>query len=66
MKPNQKIIAKASRIEFNSKEDRLYIVFEVVDQKSKQNLYKEWSSQDIEFKLDGLDLVENEENVDDE
>jgi hypothetical protein len=50
MKPNEEVVAEAVRIEFEEKTGKLYIVFEVVDEKYKQDIKKNWI-QDIEFRL---------------
>lgn len=50
MKPNEEVVAEAVRIEFEEKTGKLYIVFEVVDEKYKQDIKKNWI-QDIEYKL---------------
>jgi hypothetical protein len=50
MKPNEEVVAEAVRIEFEEKTGKLYIVFEVVDEKYKQDIKKNWT-QDIKYKL---------------
>jgi len=50
MKPNEEVVAEAVRIEFEEKTGKLYIVFEVIDEKYKQDIKKNWI-QDIEYKL---------------
>jgi hypothetical protein len=56
MKNHEKIIAEAVRIEYSETDDRLFIVFEVRDQLSKQDIKKNWT-QDIEYKLVDKTLV---------
>lgn len=51
-----KIVAEAVRIEYEEKSGRMYIVFEVKDEKYKQDLKKNWTK-DIEFRLVDKSLV---------
>ena len=60
MKPNEKIVATASRIEWEEKTGKLFIVFEVTDEKYKQDIKKNWVN-DIEYKLIDKSLVLEEE-----
>ena len=55
-----KIVAEAIRIEYSEKDGRLYIVFEVKDEKYKQDIKKNWTD-DIEYKLINKFLVKEEE-----
>lgn len=50
MKPNEEIIAEASRIEFEEKTNKLFIVFEIKNEKYKQYIKQNWTD-DIEFRL---------------
>jgi hypothetical protein len=54
-----KVVAEAVRIEVEEKTGRLFIVFEVKDEKYKQDIKKNWV-QDIEYRLVDKLLVENE------
>lgn len=56
------IIAEAVRIEHEEKTGKLYIVFEVKDEKYKQDIRKNWTNNDIEYRLIDRSLVlqENE------
>jgi hypothetical protein len=45
-----RIVAEAVRIEYEEKSGKMYIVFEVKDEKYKQDLRKTWTK-DIEFRL---------------
>lgn len=60
MKPNEQIIAEACRIEFEEQTGKLYIVFEVKEEKHKQNIKKNWTK-DIEFRLVDKLLVQEKE-----
>jgi hypothetical protein len=55
-----KVVAEAVRIEHEEKTGRLYIVFEVKDEKYKQDIKKNWMK-DIEFRLVDKFLVKEEE-----
>ena len=59
MKNYEKIIAEAVRIEYSETDDRLFIVFEVRDQLSKQDIKKNWA-QNIEYRLIDKKLVKDE------
>jgi hypothetical protein len=54
-----KIVAEAVRIEYEEKTGKLFIVFEVKDEKYKQDIKKNWT-QDIEYKLVDKFLVKEE------
>lgn len=58
MKNYEKIIAEAIRIEYIEKDGRLFLVFEIKDEKYKQDLKKNWTK-DIEFRLVDKLLVES-------
>lgn len=53
-------LAEAVRIEYEEKTGKLFIVFEVKDEKFKQDVKKNWTK-DIEYRLVDKNLVlENE------
>jgi hypothetical protein len=54
-----KVVAEAVRIEYEEKTGKLFIVFEVKDEKYKQDIKKNWTK-DIEYRLVDKSLVENE------
>ncbi len=54
-----KIVAEAVRIEYEEKTGKLYIVFEVKDEKYKQDIKSNWTK-DIEYKLVDKFLVQGE------
>lgn len=54
-----KVVAEAVRLEYEEKTGKLFIVFEVKDEKYKQDLKRDWTK-DIEFRLIDKSLVENE------
>lgn len=52
-----KIVARAVRIETDEASGKLYIVFEIIDEKFKHRIKNDWSS-DIELELNGKELKE--------
>lgn len=54
-----KIVAEAVRIEYEEKTGKLFIVFEVKDEKYKQDIKTNWTK-DIEYKLVDKFLVQGE------
>jgi hypothetical protein len=50
VKVQDKIVAEAVRLEFEEHSGKLFIVFEVKDEKYKQDIKKNWTT-DIEFRL---------------
>lgn len=56
MKADEQIVGEAVRIEFDENSGKLYIVFEISNEKQKQNIMKTWAD-DIEYKLIGKSLV---------
>lgn len=59
MKNNEEVIGTASRIEYEEKTGRLFLVFEIVNEKHRQDIKKNWVG-DIEFRLVDRNLVRNE------
>jgi len=59
MDPKNKynVVAKAVRIEHVQQEDRVFIVFEVIDEKFKKRIKEDWT-QDIDLKVVDKKLVE--------
>lgn len=53
------VVAEAVRIEFEEKTGKLFIVFEVKDEKYKQDIKKNWTK-DIEYRLVDKSLVREE------
>ena len=53
----EKVVAEAVRIEYEEKTGKLYIVFEVKDEKYKQDIKANWTK-DIEYKLVDRFLVQ--------
>lgn len=59
MKNYEEVIAEASRLEYEEKTGRLFIVFEVINEKHKQDIKKNWT-QDIEYRIVDKNLVKND------
>lgn len=57
-KEEKAVIAKAIRVEHDVYTDKIYLVFEIVDEGFRQRVKKNWM-QDIDVKLVGRDLVED-------
>lgn len=55
----EKVVAEAVRIEYEEKTGKLFIVFEVKDEKYKQDIRANWTK-DIEYKLVDKFLVQGE------
>ena len=51
-------IAKAVRVEHDPNNDKIYLVFEIVDEGFRQRVKRDWM-QDIDVKLVGRNLVED-------
>jgi hypothetical protein len=61
MRNDEKVVGEAIRVEFEEKTGKLFLVFEIIDEKYKQDIKKNWT-QDIEFRLvDKLLIKENNE-----
>jgi hypothetical protein len=59
MKPNEQIVGTAVRIEWEENTGKLFLVFEIVDEKYKQEIKKTWT-QDLEYRLVDKNLVKEE------
>jgi hypothetical protein len=58
MKPNEKIIAEAIRVEVDEYSGDMFLVFKVKDQKLKQQIISTWTD-DIEYRLINKKLVKD-------
>lgn len=56
----QQVVAEAVRIEYEEATGKLFIVFEVKDEKYKQDIKKNWTK-DIEYKLVDRCLVKEDD-----
>ena len=59
LKPDEKIVAEAVRVERDDLTGRVFLVFEVKDEKLKQTIIRDWLK-DIEFKIIGKSLTVND------
>lgn len=59
MKNYEKVVGEAVRIECEEKTGKLFIVFEVKDEKYKQDIKKNWTK-DIEYRLIDKSLVQQD------
>jgi len=50
MNSTDQIVGEAVRVEYEEQTGKLYIVFEIRDEKHKQDIKKSWTK-DIEFRL---------------
>jgi hypothetical protein len=57
MRNDEQIVGEAVRVEYEEKTGKLFIVFEVKEEKYKQNIKKNWTK-DIEFRLVDKCLIE--------
>lgn len=55
MKPDEKVIAKATRVEIDESNGKVYIVFEVTDFAYKKTIMQDWAT-DIEFTIKNKNL----------
>jgi hypothetical protein len=55
----KEVVAEAVRIEVEDKTGKVFIVFEVKNEKMKQDIKKNWTK-DIEYRLIDRSLVEEE------
>lgn len=60
MKSYEEVVAEASRVEIEESTGRVFIVFEVKNEKFKQDIKKNWTK-DIEYKLIDKHLILNNE-----
>ncbi len=59
MKSDEHVIGEAVRVELSEDNGKLYIVFEITDPQSKQDIKKNWTK-DIEFRIINRSLVKND------
>lgn len=57
MKNYEKIVGTAVRIEYSENDGRLFLVFEITDPQSRQNIKTNWTK-DLEYKIIDKQLVE--------
>lgn len=54
---NEKIIAKAVRVEIEERSGTYFLVFEIVDESFRAKIKNNWT-QDLKLKILGKDLIE--------
>lgn len=59
MKHGQHVVGEAARIEVDNRTGKLFIIFEITDEKCKQEIVKTWTD-DIEFIIINKSLVQND------
>jgi hypothetical protein len=59
MKNDENVIAEAIRIEYSEIDGKLFIIFEVCNEKSKKDIMENWTD-DIEYKIIDKKLYLNE------
>lgn len=59
MKGYEEVIGEAVRVEFDEKTGKLYLVFEIKNEKVKKDIRENWTD-DIEYRLVDKTLVLNE------
>lgn len=50
MKPDEDIVGEAVRVEYTEHDGKLFLIFEITNEKYKQDIKKNWV-QDLEFRL---------------
>jgi len=55
----KEVIGEAVRVEFEEKTGKIYLVFEITNEKYKQDIRKNWTK-DIEFRIIDKKLVSDE------
>lgn len=50
MKNDEQVVGEAVRVEYTEKDGKLFLVFEITNEKYKQDIKKNWT-RDIEFRL---------------
>jgi leucyl aminopeptidase (aminopeptidase T) len=56
MKPDEEIVGEAVRVEWEEKSGKLFLVFEISNEKYKQSIKKDWT-EDLEFRLIDKKLI---------
>lgn len=60
MKNFEKVLAEVVRIEYESKNGDLFIIFKVIDEKFKNEIKNNWTS-DIEYRIIDKSLILNDD-----
>lgn len=59
MKSDEEIVGEACRVEVEESTGRVFIVFEIKNEKYKQDIKRNWTK-DLEFRLIDKNLVSND------
>jgi hypothetical protein len=59
MKNYEEIVGEAVRIEYHEKDGRLFLVFEITNEKYKQSIKNDWTK-DIEFVIKDKHLIKED------
>ncbi len=59
MKSDEEIVGEAIRVEYEEKTGKVFLVFEITNEKYKQDVKNNWTK-DIEFRLVDRCLVQND------
>lgn len=55
--PNEEVIAKAIRIEYDAETNKLLIVFEATTEAARQHILKNWTDSDIDYIVKDKHLI---------
>jgi leucyl aminopeptidase (aminopeptidase T) len=58
MKADEEVVGEAMRVEWDEYTGQLFLVFEITNEKYKQRIKKDWTS-DMEFRLINKKMVSN-------
>jgi hypothetical protein len=61
MKPNEHIVGEACRIEFDKTTGKMYLVFEIRDERYKNEIKKNWTHNGVEFRIIDKFLVKTDD-----
>ena len=59
MKPDEQVIGEAIRLEYSQTDGKLFIVFEITNEKHKKYIKETWVD-NIEYKIIGRTMVKND------
>jgi hypothetical protein len=59
MKPDEEVVGEAVRVEYTEHDGKLFLVFEITNEKYKQDIKLNWIK-DLEYKIVDKSLVRNE------
>lgn len=62
MKAYEHVIGEAKRIELDEHTGKLFVVFEIIDEKIKQQMRIDWTK-DMEFRIINKTLIQERESI---